>query len=79
MQKYNMLATEVLNLPKKYCKDHAVDENKSNVCSIEDYNDIRKVLLDSIAENSLMGLWTRNIAMNSTHYFDDFGTYEFPR
>ena len=45
--------------------------------SIDDYYDIMDVVLESLPEHEIRKLWTRNKAINSTHYYDDLGTYKF--
>ena len=66
------------NPPKNFCKNNAVDVNNSNVWNIDDYYSVRDIVHESLPQNAFRKIWTRNMAMNSTHYYDDFGIYKFP-
>ena len=70
---------QLKNPPKNFCKKHAIDGNNSYVWSIEDYYDIREIIHASLPNDVIRKLWTRSIAMNSTHYYDYLGTHKFPR
>lgn len=56
-----------------------MDRNNSDVWSIEDYYEIRNIIHESLPQNKIRRIWTRNKAINSTHYYDDLGIYEFSR
>ena len=68
-----------LNLSKKSCQTNRLRRNNSDVWSIEDYYEIRNIIHESLPRNEIRRLWTRNKAINTTHYYDDLGIYEFSR
>ena len=68
-----------LNPSKKSCQTNRLRRNNSDVWSIEDYYEIRNIIHESLPQNEIRRIWTRNKAINSTHYYDDLGIYEFSR
>ena len=72
-------SSRFLSPVKNHCQKYGNNKNNSGVISIDEFHEIMDIVLESLPVNGIRKLWTRNIAINSTYYYDDFGTYEFSR